>query len=493
LGVAGAVEGVWMAVTTTSKDFVLTVKGKAKVLYSPTAKQVVFHEHGARNVLYGGAAGGGKSHALRWDAYMRCLSVPHYRALLLRRTYPELENTHLENVPVDQANGLPCEYLKSERKVRFGNGAVLQFGHCEDESAVAKYLSTEYDAIYFDELVTFSEKQFLMIRSRARSTKPGVRPVIKAGTNPGGPESHWVRRRFIWQDITAKEDPRYRPEDYAYVPATLDDNPHIDQEEYAANLESLPEELAQAYRWGNWDIFPGQYFGEWRKTREIDGKEVGWHVSKDHIVYPPEFRRVLAMDWGYVKPGWVGWYVLLPEGHAYLEDEYVPVRVVAFDQGVEVARRCRERGLKRLSYLVYDHQMETPQGDTGETLIESFRRGLRKGGVALSTIKADKDRKNGWGRVRGWFKADPTGQRPWMQVSPECRYTVRTIPALISDKNDPEDVDSDGEDHAADGKRYFAMSRPAVGAAADPRKVPPPWSLKWLSQQAERPLGILSR
>jgi hypothetical protein len=83
-----------------TKDFVLTVKGKPKVLYSPTAKQVVFHEHPARNVLYGGAAGGGKSHALRWDAYMRCLSVPHYRALLLRRTFPELENTHLENVPV---------------------------------------------------------------------------------------------------------------------------------------------------------------------------------------------------------------------------------------------------------------------------------------------------------------------------------------------------------------------------------------------------------
>jgi phage terminase large subunit len=224
-----------------------------KVLYAWTAKQKVFHDAAARNVLYGGAAGGGKSHALRWDGYMRCLSLANYRVLLLRRTYPELENTHLEAVPVELGSfGVEAAtwYLKSERKIRFPNGSVMQFGHCEDEAAVGKYLSTEYDAIYFDELVTFTEKQFLMIRSRARSTKPGVKPVIRAGTNPGGPESHWVRRRFIWQDITPKEDPRYRPEDYQYVPATLDDNPHIDQAEYAANLESLPEELARAYRFG---------------------------------------------------------------------------------------------------------------------------------------------------------------------------------------------------------------------------------------------------
>jgi len=467
------------------------VRGKA--LYTPTAKQLVFHNAGARNVLYGGAAGGGKSHALRWDAYIRCLARANYRCLLLRRTYPELESTHLEMVPVDLAEGLPGEFLKSDRKVVFPNGSLLRFGHCEDEAAVAKYLSTEYDAIYFDELVTFTEKQFLMIRSRARSTKPGVKPVIRAGTNPGGPESHWVRRRFIWQDITAKEDPRYDPQDYLYVPATLDDNPHIDQAEYAANLESLPEELARAYRFGDWDIFPGQYFGEWRKTREIDGKTVGWHLSMEHIEHDRALPRALAMDWGYIKAGWVGWFVHLPEGHAYLEDEYVPVRVTAFDQGLEVGRRCRERGLKKVLCLVYDHQMETPQGDTGETLIESFCRGVRQAGVSLATRKADKDRKNGWGRLRAWYKPDPTGKRPWLQVSPECRYTARTIPALVSDNTDPEDVNTDGEDHAGDGKRYWAMSRPTPGSAAGMKPPAKPWSLGWLKQQSAVPPGLLSR
>lgn len=470
----------------------ITVKGKARVLYEPTPKQVTFHECAAKNVLYGGAAGGGKSHALRWDAYMRCLTQPQYRALLLRRTYPELENTHLENVPIDQANGVPGDYLKSERKVRFRNGSVLQFGHCEDDASTAKYLSTEYDAIYFDELVTFTEKQFLLIRSRARSTKPGVTPVIKAGTNPGGPESHWVRRRFIWQDLTPKEDPRYRPQDYAYIPATLDDNPHLNQEDYAANLESLPEELARAYRYGDWDIFPGQYFGEWRKTREIDGKTVGWHVSLEHIIYPPELPRSIAMDWGYVKPGWVGSFVHLPDGHAYLEWEYVPQRVNSFDQGVEVGSRLRDQDAKKVLYLVYDYQMETPQTDSGEPIIETFKRGLRKARVSLATRKADKDRKNGWARLRGWYKEAPDG-RPWLQVSPNCPYTIRTMPALVSDKTDPEDVNSDGDDHAADGKRYWAMSRPHPATAATLIAPAQPWSYGWLKQQGAQATGILSR
>ena len=455
-----------------------------KLLYAPTAKQVTFHNCPARNVLYGGAAGGGKSHALRWDAYMRCLAAPNYRALLLRRTYPELEATHLDLVPVDIAEGLPATYLKSDRKVLFGNGSVLRFGHCEDDAAVAKYLSTEYHAIYFDELVTFTEKQFLMVRSRARAPMAsGIKPMIRAGTNPGGPESHWVRRRFIWQDITAKEDKRYRPEDYVYIPATLDDNPHIDQEEYAANLESLPEELARAYRFGDWDIFPGQYFGEWRKHK---------HVSAAHVIYPAHFQRVRAVDWGYVKPGVCLWLVKLPEsGRWYCEHEYVFDRTLAADVAREIVRRTADLGVK-VQYTVADTSMWTPDGTVGESIAETFQRH----GVPLT--KADKrrlgtlDRPLGWQRFRHWLRDAPDGV-PWLTMSPECAYTARTIPALVSDKNKPEDVDSDGEDHAADALRYFVMSRPPIGEQAQRAPVKP-WSLGWLkAQQNTGTQGVLSR
>jgi hypothetical protein len=447
-----------------------------KVLYGPTPKQIQFHNCPARNVLYGGAAGGGKSHALRWDAYMRCLTKGGYRALLLRRTYPELEATHLDQVEIDIADGLPATYLKSDRKVVFRNGSVLRFGHCEDDAAVARYLSTEYHAIYFDELVTFTEKQYLMVRSRARAPKAsGIKPMIRAGTNPGGPESHWVRRRFIWQDITAVEDKRYRPEDYVYIPATLDDNPHLDQEEYAANLESLPEELARAYRHGDWDIFPGQYFGEWRKDK---------HVTAEHVEWDRSLPRVCSVDWGFVKPGSCGWWVLLPEGRVYREDEYIFTRTVAADVARAIVARSKERGIK-VRYTVGDTAMWTPDGQTGETIAETFARN----GVPMQ--QADKDRINGWQRFRAWLKDAPDGV-PWLQSSPNCAYFNRTIPALVSDDHKPEDVDSDGEDHAADEARYFFMSRPhPTGVKVKPSAKP--WSMAWIKQQGARSPGILGR
>ena len=271
----------------------------------------------------------------------------------------------------------------------------------------------------------------------------------------------------------------------------MDDNPHLDQAEYAALLESLPEELARAYRYGDWDIFPGQYFGEWRKALEVDGRMVGWHVSSEHVVHDRALPRVLLMDYGYVKPGYIGWMVQLPEGHAYLEEEYVPVRVSAYDQGREVGRRCKARGLTRLLYCVYDWQMETPEGSTGEPLRESFQRGLRTAGVSISMVKGDKDRTNGWPRLRHWLKAAPDG-RPWLQLSPECRYAARTLPALVSDKHRPEDVDSDGEDHAADAIRYWAMSRPMP--VAETRTARAPFmSPAWFRQRETAPAGLLRR
>jgi hypothetical protein len=184
--------------------------------------------------------------------------------------------------------------------------------------------------------------------------------------------------------------------------------------------------------------------------------------------------------------------VHLPDGHTYLEEEYVPQRVIAFDQGAEVAHRIKARGLTRILYLVYDTQMETPQGDTGETLIDSFRRGLRSEGMSLSTRKADKDRKNGWGRLRGWLKEAPDAQ-PWLRVSLDCPYTARTIPALVSDKTDPEDVDSDGDDHAADALRYWAMSRPHPSTAAVMRAPLQPFSWGAIKQQGQHVAGLLSR
>ena len=441
-----------------AKAMVVTIKGKGeRCRFVPLPRQVEAMEalEGAPIfVMIGGAAGGSKSRGLREIAHAECLKHPNFKVLLLRRTFGELQSNHIEDSTVE-APEMGAECVPSAKVVRYPNGSILQFGHCETSTDAAKYLSSEYDLIIFDELVTFEVTQFLLISSRARSTKAGVTPKVLCGTNPGGPQSHWVRMRFIDKNVDREEFPDYRPEEWLFIPSKLEDNPYLGPE-YERKLLNLPPELRKAYRDGDWDIFPGQYFPEWRKTT---------HVTAAHVAYPADFERVLSLDWGFVKPGSCGCWVLTPDGKAYREWEYVFSRTTAFLVGQEIGKRCVDAEYSRVKYLVYDTAMEIPNNDSGESTIETVRRGIRAAGLHISYRQADKERINGWQRFRHWLKIAPDGS-PWMQASPTCTYFARTIPSLVSDETKPEDVDTDGEDHAADEARYFFMSRPAPGGSA---------------------------
>lgn len=457
---------------------VVQLKGKGETCrFVPLPRQVDAIEALAGAPIYillGGAAGGSKSKILREIAYRECLRVNGFKVLLLRRTYKELDQTHLRDAEIE-APQMGAQAVPSAKIVRFPNGSVCQFGHCETTADAANYLSAEYDLILFDELVTFEELQFLMISSRARSNKPGVVPKVMAGTNPGGPQSHWVKARFIDKTVDPEQYPDYQPEEWAFIPSKLDDNPYLDKS-YERKLLNLPPEMRKAYREGDWDIFPGQYFPEWRRKT---------HVSADHIAYPTEYPRVCAVDWGFVKPGICGWFVLLPDGRVYLEDEYVFTRTIATDVAKEIARRSKERHVK-VRYTVGDTAMWTPDAQTGEAIAETFARH----GVPM--IQSDKDRLNGWQRLRHWLRQSPDGI-PWLTVSPHCTYTARTIPSLVSDDHKPEDVDTDGEDHAGDMIRYWAMSRPAPGSLSATKPEPKPWTMGWLKRQTSEPSGLLAR
>jgi hypothetical protein len=415
-------------------------------------------------VLYGGAAGGGKSHAILWDAIIRCLAMPGYRVLLLRRTFPELRDMHIDKLEalVRRFGGT---YLKSENRAIFENGSILRCGHVEDDRALADYLSTEFDCIYFDELVTFTEKQFKFIASRARTSKPGVTPLVRAATNPGGANAYWVKRYFILKDVTLSEDPKYDPAKYGFVPATLDDNRFIDAT-YEERLMSLPSEaMRRAYRYGDWDIFEGQYFSEWRAKTD-DGRD--WHVLSELPTWhdqpldvAPGLEVFRALDWGYTKPGVCGWYAPLPDGRLIKFQEYVFREMLAKDVAKEI--RERSRGM-RVRYTVADPSMWIRDPVAGESVAETFGRNK------VPVIPADNDRVNGWHRLHSHLRetasvVTPNGvvQVPLLQVyEAGCPYTVRTLPAQVIDEHRPEDVKSkDTEDHAADETRYAVMSRPA--------------------------------
>lgn len=253
--------------------------------YVPSPKQVEFHESPAKNRLFGGAAGGSKSHALRWGMYQKALTIPGYEGLLLRRTMPELRRTHLRRMAreVPMLGGV---YRKSEYVAEFshpnGDVSLVECGHLEDEAAVDKYLSSEYDDGNADEGSTFEGEFLLEFSTRCRSSKPAVIAAGGAkfgvGTNPGGLGWPTLRDFFIDHTPDLERYPalkgKYDPANWHYIKALLDDNPYRDAD-YEQTLAVLNDARYQQLRWGAEYVTEGQFFGEWRE--QVDGRP--WHVQ----------------------------------------------------------------------------------------------------------------------------------------------------------------------------------------------------------------------
>lgn len=457
------------------------------VVYDPFEKQVRFHTSAAKYRLFGGSRGCGKSMCLRWDNYFFCLAVPNARTLVVRRHLEELRRSHLRFIARDmQALGGEAAGLRWKPSdvgagvLHFPNGSLIEFGHVQHEDDVEQYLSAEYDRLTMDELVTFTEYQHLMLCTSLRTTKPGVTPLFGAATNPGGAQAQWVKRRWIDKDLTPDEDEAYDPADYEYIPALPSDNPHLNWEEYHRELSRLPPELRRAYRDGDWDIFVGQFFPEFRRQVHVLTEE----EAETTYRLGPAFERGAALDWGYGHEGVCLWCVLHPDGSLVVEDEYVfngPRRdkYVAAEVAEHVLARTRERGWRVTKWLG-DPKMDDQTGhETGETLMETFRRK----GVPLQ--KADNDRPNGWARVRAWLRVNPLTGKPFLRVHPRCVYLIRTFGAVMMREDRPEDIDTEGPDHAVDALRYYVMGRPApVGER--PSVAYPPGTVGYLRRLAER-------
>lgn len=231
--------------------------------YLPTPAQVELDESLIPNLLFGGAAGVSKSRGLRELAYRRCMDIPNYHVLLLRRTYPELDKTHLRAMAVEEAE-VGAKYQAQQRTLKWPSGSLIEAGHCDSKQDMYKYLSTEYDAILFDEGSTFERAVILEICSRARTSKPQViaagGALVRIGSNPGGVGALFLKDFYIDKKPDADEFPLYNRSDYGYIAGTLRDNPYLDPS-YKARLEQLPKDRQKQLLDGDWSVFAGQFFG----------------------------------------------------------------------------------------------------------------------------------------------------------------------------------------------------------------------------------------
>ena len=461
-------------------------KGRGKAaevvtLYAPTPMGARFHLSTYPNLLYGGAAGGAKSYTARHDAYLRLLSKPGMRMLLLRRKFTELTDNHLNDAQREVARmqqlGMPIRYYKDERRVVVSHpGAVdswIRFGHCEHEGDEDQYLSSEYETVYPDEAATFSKKQVMGVASRLRSSLPGVTPALRCTSNPGGSQTLWLKTWFIDKTVTPDEDPTYQPEDWGFIQSMLWDNPYLMDADgtwttYAKRLSSLGPDRARQMLRGDWDAIAGQFFTEFsRQTHVVDLGPVAEGMQW--------FR---CLDWGYNAPGVCYWVACLPDGRLYVRHEYTFRQTIAAEVAKEIRRQTRALGAE-IRYTAADPAMFNKTGHIGESMAETFA----KHGVPLKP--ANHDREIGWQRVRHWLQMAPDG-KPWLVIHPSCGYLIRTLPALVSDEHKPDDVDTTGDDHGADALRYGVMSRPAPTQFLEAKAVPGPGTAGALMAEAIR-------
>jgi hypothetical protein len=460
--------------------------------FTPLPSQAEFERRQAPRKLWGGAAGPGKSYGARRLAMRRCQVIPNYSVLLLRKTFPELERTHIKAMR-RESQELGFTWAESRKTAEFKNGSTIECGHMEDADSVQKYLSTEYDLIIAEEGVQFQPDALMELMSRARTSNPHV--IARGGaevwipTNPGGPSHALLRDLFITHTPDIERYPamktKYRAEQWCFIPAKLDDNPYLDPDYESLALSGLRKARYEQMRHGDWDAAEGMFFEDFSSRTH----------SRELQLAKPLTGVVEAVDWGFSSFGCVGWFVPVGDNHWHCIQEWKFKQLTAEDVARGIVKIRKDLGIKSVAYTVVDPSMHNKTGSgKGESFAETFAR------FKVPTRRGDNDRKMGWPRMAAWFKPDvnyvtdthPEGV-PWLTFDPSCKYLLRSIPALLCDKNDPEDIDTKLDDHGADMVRYFTQSRPSVSQISVPKTTPAMFSPNWLrSLVAPKETGVLA-
>ncbi len=435
-------------------------------------------------VLYGGAAGGGKSDALVAEA-LRQAHIGHYKGLILRKTFPELEELIGKSRRIYPAAFPGARYNATSHIWRFPSGASIQFGSLQYLKDRIKYQGQAFDFIGFDELTHFLFDEYMFLVSRNRPNGPGTRVYVRSSANPGGIGHSWVKERFItaakpmqtiwekvsWTDNYGKPHKSWRSR--AFIPSTVFDNQELlrNNPEYVATLASLPEADRKALLYGDWDTFSGQVFSEWRNDPEHYADRIGTHVINPFKV-PGAWTISCGFDWGYSKPFSVVWCATDHDRRMYVIRELYGCTGTP-DTGVKweparVAREIREieaqdPNLKgRRIVRIGDPAIWSSDGtESIGALMERERVYFEKG---------DNSRIDGKMQMHHRLAFDEESI-PMLYVFSNCKNLIRTLPALVYDETHVEDVDTDGEDHGYDSLRYVLMKNPI---SPRPRQNPKP-------------------
>jgi phage terminase large subunit len=398
-----------------------------------------------RFLLYGGAAGGGKSFFLRWWCvfyllWLNSIGIKGAAVGLFCEDYPSLLDRQISKIRAEFPASLGGLKESTTRDFclaeKYGSGRIL-LRNLDDP---AKYLSAEFAGIAVDELTRNPRSVFDFLRLRLRW--PGVpKPRFVAGTNPSGIGHSWVKSFWVEGELPKEIQPLKR--EFYFVPARAADNPFLD-EQYHADLETLPTDMAKAYAEGSWDVFAGQYFDNWRADCMVE-REESWDLQPWHT-------RWLSIDWGFEHPACCHWHALPEDNrtrtYREFQQNHLSPRMLA--QGIIERTRDEERITS--IYLSPDaFAKRTSEASIAEQMGDVF---TQKGWPR--PIAADDDRVGGWMLMYQMLDA---GQ--WI-IGSGCRELIKGLPLLVRDPLKIEDVQKMEGDDAADCARYGLKSRHSV-------------------------------
>ncbi|MBR5782881.1 MAG: phage terminase large subunit [Clostridia bacterium] len=419
-----------------------------KIDFKVTKKQMEFLKAGADEVLFGGAAGGGKSYGQLIDAFIYAMKYKGSKQILFRRSYPELEKSIIRTALQIYPREL-CRYHKTGHSMTFLNGSILDFGYIDSESDAYKYQSAEYDVIRFDELTHFTEDMYVYMLSRIRGVNDYPK-CAKSSTNPGNVGHTWVKERFV--DIGEPNTVhQLKDGSRVFIPSKVTDNKYLMAKDpkYIQRLQNLDERERKALLEGCWDLTDGMFFAEVKRGLQI--------ISPFDI--PTDWNRYFVMDYGLdMLAGYT--VAVSPAGWCYVYRELYEGK----DSGGEglivsaAAERIKELiAADKIQCYYAPPDLWNRQKDTGKSIAQLFR----EQGIPLT--RTQNSRVHGWLALKEMLKEckDESG-RPAakLRIFANCTNLVRCITSIqVSDK-DPGDVALQPHEltHSVDALRYFAAA-----------------------------------
>jgi hypothetical protein len=446
------------------------------VIFAPhPGPQTAFLAATEREVLYGGAAGGGKTMAMIVDP-LRYAANGNHRAILFRHTNDELREIIAKSKEIYPLAYPGAKWSEQKSQWTFPSGATIWLTYLDRDDDVLRYQGQAFNWIGFDELTHWTTPYaWEYMRSRLRTADPTLPLYSRASTNPGSAGAWWVRKMFIdpapWGEafwatnlesgetlVFPPLGPDGKPHSKAgqplfkrrFIPAKLSDNPSLmHSADYEANLLSLPEVQRRRLLEGDWDIVEGAAFSEF--SRAV-------HVVTPYEI-PTHWTRFRGADWGYSSPGCVLWFAVTPDRELVIYRELYFKGLDAEKVGAKVLEL---EASEHVSYGVLDVSAWSRRGDIGPSIAETMNKmGCRwKPSGRIAVQGARNSRISGKMEVHKRLAIDPLTKKPRLTIFSTCTNLIRTLPILPLDENDSEDVDTEAEDHAYDALRYGVMSRP---------------------------------